>query len=185
MLAFAAMTLSVAFLLDRFLLPSQPARWRPVTVEFCGFTNLQSGKCAIFAVQNQSRRVLKLKDFNYMEYYQGPVVGSGNTNRRFAAGTNFVLHVGQRANLALPVSQEGSSWNLYFEFAFTGFQAELADYLQKPHGAWLRFVPGILQNTREIKVIFYLSSLADRGHAGDDGTWDSSAHGIGHGHVAQ
>jgi hypothetical protein len=142
MLAFAAMALSVAFLLDRFLLPSQPARWRPVTVEFCGFTNLQTGKGAIFAVQNQSRQVLKLKDFNYMEYYQRPVLGSGNTNRRFAAGTNFILQVGQRANLAIPVSKDGSSWNVYFEFACTGFQAELADYLQKAHGAWVRLCQG-------------------------------------------
>jgi hypothetical protein len=54
---------------------------------------------------------LKLRDFNYMEYYRRPVLGSGNTNRRYAADTNFVLHVGQRTNLALPVSDEGSSWN--------------------------------------------------------------------------
>src|SRR5258708_30186308 len=166
MLAFVAMALSVAFLFDRFLLPAQPARWHPVTLAFCGFTNLQSGKCAIFAIQNQSRQVLKLRDFNYMEYYRRPVLGSGNTNRRFAAGTNFVFGVGQHANLALPVSEEGSSWNVYFEFAYTGFQAELAHYLQKPHGAWVRFVPEILQNPRQIEVSFYLSSLGDSGHGG-------------------
>ncbi len=170
MLAFVAIALCVAFLFERFLLPNQPARWHPVTVEFCGFTNLQSGKCAIFAIQNQSRQVLKLRDFNYMEYYRRPVLGSGNTNRRYAAGTNFVLHVGQRANLALPVSEEGSSWNVYFEFTCAGLQADVANYLQKSQGAWVRFVPEVLQNTRQIKVIFYLSPFGGRGHGGVHGT---------------
>ncbi len=119
MLAFVAMALSVAFLFDRFLLSFPPARWHPVTVEFCGFTNLVSGKCAIFAIQNRSRKELKLRNFGYMEFYRRPVLGSGNNYRRFVAGTNFVFHTGQRAPLALPVSEEGSSWNVYFVFAYT------------------------------------------------------------------
>jgi hypothetical protein len=159
-LALVAAALSIAFLFDRFLMPAQPARWHPVTVEFCGFTNLSSGKCAILAIQNQSPKVLKLNNLGYTEFYQRPILGSGNDFRRYATGSNFVFQVGQRKNLTLPVSEEGGSWNVVFVFTRTGLQAELAEYLQKPHGMWVEVLPEILRNPWQIELRFYLNSKA-------------------------
>lgn len=159
-LALVAVALSIAFLFDRFLLPAQPARWHEVTVEFCGFTNLSSGRCAILAIQNQSPKVLKLNNFGYTEFYMRPILGSGNDFRRYATGSNFIFQVGQRKNLALPVSEEGGGWNVDFVFTPTGLQAELAEYLQKPRGIWVKFLPELLRNAAQIEVRFYLNSKA-------------------------
>ena len=93
-----------------------------------------------------------------MEYYRHPVAGSGNTARGYAPGTNFVLQVGQCRGLALPVSEEGESWNVYFDFERTGLRTELADYLQKPRGAWVGFLPQVLFSRGEVELVYYLKS---------------------------
>jgi hypothetical protein len=159
-LASVALALFVVFVFDRMLLRADSALARPVIVEFCGFTNLSSGKCAIFAIQNQSQKVLKLTDLIYMEYYHRPILDSGNTSRRYVTGTNFVFYAGQGKRLSLPVSEVGGSWNVYFEFTQEGWRAELGAYLQRAHANWLEFLPKVLSGARPIKVVFYLSSQA-------------------------
>ena len=155
-LALVALALSTALLLDWFLVPAEPAK--PVEVAFCGFTNLPGGKCAVFTLQNQSRRVMELRNFNYMEYYKRPVAGSGNASRRYTTGTNFVFLMGQRRDLALPVSEEGQFWKVYFEFERTGLQTKLANYLQTSQGVWVRFVPEMLRTPWNLEVVFCLRS---------------------------
>ena len=98
-----------------------------------------------------------------MEFYEPSIGGAGNAFRRYAVGTNFVFHVGQCRELALPVSEKGGSWTVYFGFVRNGLQTKLADYLQKPHGAWVRFVPDIVGNPRYVDVRFYLRPNALEG----------------------
>src|SRR5215471_3529221 len=140
-LLLVATGLLVVLLVDCFFLPAQPANWRPATVAFCGFTNLPGGMCAILALENQSATLLKLGNIGYTEYYRNhyrnPVNNSFNRYRSYATGTNFVLQLRQRRNLLLPVSEEGSSWYVHLEFSRTGFQAELAESLQKIRSSWV------------------------------------------------
>jgi hypothetical protein len=148
--------LLVVLLVNRLFFPAQPANCRPATVAFFGLTNLPSGQCAILALENQSPTPLKLRNIGYLEYYRRPVNNSFNRSRSYAAGTNFVLQSGQRQQLFLPVSEEGTSWYVYLEFAHTGFLAKLAESLQKIRSRWVEILPEGVRTVRSAPVILHL-----------------------------
>ena len=148
--------LLIVLLVDRLFLPAQPANWRPATVAFFGLTNLPSGQCAILALENQSSTPLKLGNIGYTEYYSRTVINSFNRYRSYATGTNFVLQSGQRQQLFLPVSEEGTSWYVYLEFTHTGLQAKLAESLQKIRSRWIEILPESVRTVRSARVILHL-----------------------------
>ena len=71
-------------------------------------------------------------------------------------GTNFVLQSGQRQQLFLPVSEEGTSWYVYLEFTPTGFQAKVAESLQKIRSRWVEILPEGMRTVRSAPVILRL-----------------------------
>jgi hypothetical protein len=155
-LLLVATGLLVVLLVNWFFFPAQPATWRPATVAFCGFTNLPSGMCAILALENQSSTLLKLRNISYHEYYRRPVNNSFNMARGYATGTNFILQTGQGKSLFLPVSEEGASWCVYLEFTHTGFQARLAESLQKSRSRWVEILPEGVRTVRSARVSLFL-----------------------------
>lgn len=148
--------LLVVVLPNRLFFPAHPANWRPATVAFFGLSNLSSGQCAILALENQSPTTLKLRNIGYTEYYRRPVNNSFNKYRSYATGTNFVLQSGQRQQLFLPVSEEGTSWYVYLEFTHAGFQAKLAESLQKIRSRWVEILPEGVRTVRSAPVILHL-----------------------------
>ena len=148
--------LLVVLLANRLFFPAQPSNWRPATVAFLGLSNLPSGQCAILALENQSPTPLKLGNIGYTEYYRRPVNNSFNRYLRYATGTNFVLQSGQRQQLFLPVSEEGTSWYVYLEFTHTGFRAKLAESLQKIGSRWVEILPEGVRTVRSAPVILHL-----------------------------
>jgi len=148
--------LLVVLLVDRVLIPAQPPNWRPATVAFLGITNLPSGQCAILALENQSPAPLKLRNIGYTEYYRRPVNDSFNKYRSYATGTNFVVKSGQRQQLFLPVSEEGTSWYVSLEFREAGFEAKLAESLQRIRSRWVEILPEGVRTVRSAPVILRL-----------------------------
>ena len=148
--------LLVVLMVNRLFFPAQPANWRPATVAFCGITNLPTGQCAILALKNQSPMPLKLRNIAYLEYYHRPVNNSFNRSRSYATGTNFVLQSGQRQQLFLPVSEEGTSWYVYLEFVNIGFRTKLAESLQKIRSRWVEILPEDVRTVRSAPVILHL-----------------------------
>lgn len=143
-------------LVNRLVFPAQPANWRPATVAFFGVTNLPSGQCAILALENQSPTPLKLRNIGYLEYYRRPVNNSFNRPRSYATGTNYLLRAGQRQQLFLPVSEEGTNWFVSLEFTHAGFQARLAEALQKIRGRWVEILPEGVRTVRSAPVQLHL-----------------------------
>jgi hypothetical protein len=155
-LLLVATGLLVVLLVNCFFFPKQPANWRPATVAFCGFTNQPGGMCVILTLENQSATLLKLGNIGYTEYYRIPVNNSFNRYRSYATGTNFILRLGQRRYLWLPVSEEGSSWYVDLEFSGTGLQAKLAESLQKIRSSWVKILPEWMRTIRSEPVILFL-----------------------------
>jgi hypothetical protein len=134
-------TLGVLFYL---LMPARPDG-KLVTVSFGGFTNQAGVRSAVLLVQNRSRRAVKVMDHYYVESpamatyaTSNHIIGAGT---RLPTGTNLVVAAGQTHRLRIPVPSGGNRWRVSLELAGANLQTDLAEYLQKPHGSWVKWVP--------------------------------------------
>ena len=151
---------ALALVLARQLMPeSQPPDWTRITVSFGGFTNRSGAPSAWLSIQNPTRRAIKVMDHYYVEWPELYGVGVSNnvrwaaavTNhimgagRRLATSTNLVIGARQTGALLIPVPPDGNHWLVSLEFARANLQTQLEEYLQKPHGSWVKNVPSQLR----------------------------------------
>lgn len=166
LLATIAVALGLFFPVSYSSLQTRPVNWRPITVASRGFTNSAWGLCTVLEIRNHSAAPLKLLHLGYMEFYSQVLNGTGNQFRKPPAGTRLVLKPGQAGLLLLPVSDEGNSWNFYFDFARLGLRTRMAEHIQKSGGIWLRCLPESLTTVSPLHVYFYLSRREARGRFG-------------------
>lgn len=139
-----ALAVAVVIVLVYLLTPRAPD-WKLVSVSFGGFTNRAAGPSVALSVQNRTGAAIKVMDHYYVESPEMPsyaatnhIIGAG---RRLPTGTNMVVAVGQTRRLLIPVPSDGNRWRVSLEFARANLQTRLAEYLQKPHGTWTKYVP--------------------------------------------
>jgi len=136
-----AVLLVVVYLLTPAVVPD----WRLVKVSFGGFTNRAGILSAALSVQNQGPGAVRVMDHYYVETPEMPsyaatnhIIGAG---RRLPAGTSIVVAAGGTGRMLIPVPSDGNRWKVSLEFARANLQTRLAEYLQKPHGGWVKYVP--------------------------------------------
>ncbi len=149
------LAVAVLLVLVYLLTPAVPD-WRLVNVSFGGFTNRAGILLATLSVQNQGRGAVRVMGHYYVETPEMPsyaatphMIGAG---RRLPTGTNIVVAAGGTGIMLIPVPSDGSRWKVSLEFARANLQTRLAEYLQKPHGGWVRFVPS------QVRAIYIVRS---------------------------
>ena len=170
-----ALAVAVTLILICLLAPAGRAPdWKLIGVSFGGFTNRSGTSAAALSIQNQTGSTIKVMDHYYVEWPETSSfgaegsdkvrwVGTGTNSviagyslattgtnhiigagRRLPTGTNLVVRAGQTGVLRIPVP-EGNHWRVSLEFTRPNLQTRLAEYLGKPHGAWVKYVPDRLR----------------------------------------
>ena len=147
---YTALTLTIVVaLVLLYLLTPRAASSGAITVAFGGLTTNTGAPAALLSINNQSGRALKVMPHYSLETFDMPHYSSTNhiigAGFRLRTGTNLVLAPAHSATLVIPLPSDVNRCRVSFEFARANFQTQLAEYLQRPHGPWVKCIPESLR----------------------------------------